>query len=57
MMNQMTKRIWGAALSMPSLSDLIEGFLDWIEQLSGAIAPASIDGLICNEVRTRVLLD
>lgn len=57
MMNQMTKRICGAALSMPSLSGLIEGFLDWIEELSGVIAPASIDELVCNEVRTRVLLD
>ncbi len=57
MMNQMTRRIWGAALSMPSLSELIEGFLDWIEPLSGVIVPASIDGLVRNEVRARVLRD
>jgi hypothetical protein len=57
MMNQLTARIWGAALSMPSLGDLIDKFLNWVESVGIAIAPASIDGLVCSEIRTRVLLD
>ena len=57
MMNQLTVWIWGAALSLPSLGNMIDRFLDWIEELSAVTAPPANDGLICNEVRSRVLLD
>jgi hypothetical protein len=33
------KRVWGTALSMRPGS-LIDKFLDWVEELSGAIVPA-----------------
>jgi hypothetical protein len=49
--------MWGAALSLPSLGDMMDVFLDWIEELGGVMAPPAIDGLICNEVRSRNLLD
>jgi len=57
MMNQLTVWISGAALSLPSLGNLIDRFLDWIEELSAVTEPPAIDGLICDEVRSRVLLD
>jgi hypothetical protein len=53
MMNQLTEWIRGAALAMPSLSELTDRFLDWIEELGAAMAPAPTDGL----VRVRILLD
>jgi hypothetical protein len=56
MMQKFAERMWGAALSM-SLGCLIDRFLDRIEELSGVIAPAPIDGLVCSEARTRALLD
>ncbi|HLZ02762.1 MAG TPA: hypothetical protein VKR55_11500 [Bradyrhizobium sp.] len=42
---------------MPSLSDLIDKVLDWIEEQSGTMAPLAIDGLVCCEAETRMLLD
>jgi hypothetical protein len=51
MMTQLTARMWDAALSLPSLGDMIDMFLDWIEELSGTMAPPAVDGLICNDVR------
>jgi hypothetical protein len=57
MMNDLAARMWGAALSMPSLGELIDRMFDWIEERSGAMAPVSIDGLVCRESPTRVLLD
>jgi hypothetical protein len=56
MMNQLAERMWVAALSM-SPGHLVDKFLDWLEQLRGAMALAEIDRLACNEVRTRVLFD
>ena len=45
-----------AALSM-SPEHLIDKFLDWLEELRGAMALAEIDGLARNEARTKVLFD
>jgi hypothetical protein len=56
MMNQLAERMWFAALSM-SPGHLVDKFLDWLEELRGAMALAEIDGLARNEVRTRVLFD
>jgi len=51
-------RMWGAALSLPSLGDMIDVFLDRIEELSGLLAPPVVNGFVCNEIRPRrVLLD
>ena len=57
MMNELTERMWGVARSTPSLGNLIDHFLDWIEELGGLMAPAAIDGLVCSKVRTRMLRD
>jgi hypothetical protein len=56
MMNQLAERMWVAALSM-SPGHLVDKFLDWLEELRGAMALAEIDRLACNEVRTRVPFD
>lgn len=56
MMNQLAGRIGAAALSM-SPGHLVDKFLDWLEDVRGALALAEIDGLARNEVRTKVLLD
>ena len=56
MMNQLAERMWNAALSM-SPEHLVDKFLDWLEELRGAMALAETDGLARNEVRTRVLFD
>jgi hypothetical protein len=56
MMDQLAGRMGVAALSM-SPGHLVEKFLDWLEELRGAMALAEIDRLACNEVRTRVLFD
>src|SRR6185437_4687313 len=57
MMIQLTEWIWGALRSMPRLDDLLDGFLDRIEELSVAMAPAPINGLVPCEVKAIVLLD
>lgn len=57
MMNWLRERIWGAALSMPSLNDLIDKALDWIEGPGVPMVPPAVDGLIYNEVRIRVPRD
>lgn len=57
MMIQLTEWIWRASRSMPRLDDLIDGFLDRIEELSVAMAPAPINGLVPCEVKAIVLLD
>lgn len=56
MMNQLAGRIGAAAHSM-SPGHLVDKFLDWLEDVRGALALAEIDGLARNEVRTKVLLD
>jgi hypothetical protein len=56
MMNQLAERIGVAALSM-SPGHLVDKFLDWLEELRGAMALAEIDRLARNEVRTKVLFD
>jgi hypothetical protein len=45
-----------AALSM-SPEHLMDRFLDWLNELRGAMALAEIDGLARNEARTKVLFD
>ena len=56
MMNQLTERMRVAAFSM-SPGHLIDKFLDWLEELRGAMALAEMDGLARNEARTKVLFD
>ena len=56
MMNQLAELIGGAALSM-SPGHLVDKFLDWLEELRGAMALAEIERLARNEERTKVLFD
>jgi hypothetical protein len=56
MMNQLAERMRVAALSM-SPEHLMDRFLDWLNELRGAMALAEIDGLARNEARTKVLFD
>ena len=56
MMNQLAERMRVAALSM-SPEHLIDKFLDWLDELRGAMALAEIDGLVRNEARTKALFD
>ncbi|MEH2586771.1 hypothetical protein V1273_000610 [Bradyrhizobium sp. AZCC 1721] len=56
MMNQLAERMKGAALSM-SPEHLVDKFLDWLEELRGAMALAEINSLARNEARTRMLYD
>lgn len=54
LMNRLAERMRGAALSM-SPGHLIDKFLDWLDELRGAMALT--DGLARNEAQTRVLFD
>ena len=56
MINQLAERMRVAALSM-SPEHLVDKFLDWLEELRGAMALAETDGLARNELRTKVLYD
>jgi len=56
MINQLAERMRVAALSM-SPEHLVDKFLDWLEELRGALALDEIDGLARNEARTKVLFD
>ncbi len=56
MINQLAERMRIAALSM-SPGHLVDKFLDWLEELRGAMALAEADRLARSELRTRVLLD
>ena len=56
MMNQLAERMWVAALSMGP-EHLIDKFLNWLEELRGALALAEIDNLARDEARTKVLFD
>jgi hypothetical protein len=56
MMNQLAGRMRVAALSM-SPEYLVNKFLDWLEELRGAMALAEINSLARNEARTKVLFD
>ena len=56
MMNQLAERMWVAALAM-SPGNLVDKFLNWLEELRGALALAETDGLVRNEARTKVLFD
>lgn len=53
MMIELADQIRGAALLMLNPGYAIDKFLDWIEELSGALAPVQVDGLVYLEVRTR----
>jgi len=55
-MNQLAERMRVAALSM-SPEHLIDKFLNWLEELRGALALAEINSLARNESRTKVLFD
>ena len=56
MINQLAERMRVAALSM-SPEHLVDKFLNWLEDLRGAMALAEINSLARNEVRTKVLFD
>jgi hypothetical protein len=56
MMNQLAERMRVAAFSM-SPERLVDKFLDWLEELRGAMALAEVDSLARNEARTKVLFD
>ena len=56
MMNQLAERMKVAALSV-SPGHLVDKFLDWLEELRGAMALAEINSFARNEVRTKVLFD
>jgi hypothetical protein len=56
MINQLAERMWGAALLM-SPEYLIDKFLDWLEELRGALKLTEIDGLARSEARTKILFD
>jgi len=56
MISQLAERMRVAALSM-SPEHLVDKFLDWLEDLRGAMALVEIDRLARNEARTRVLFD
>jgi hypothetical protein len=56
MMDQLAERMRVAAFSM-SPGHMIDKFLDWLEELRGAMGLAEIDGLARNEARTKVLFD
>jgi len=55
-MNQLAERMRVAALSM-SPEHLVDKFLDWLEELRGAMALDEMNSLARNEVRTKVLFD
>ena len=50
MMIEMVKRVWDATLSM-SAGKLIDKFLDRIDELGDAIAPARVEALVRIEAR------
>jgi hypothetical protein len=52
MMIELVEQIRGAALLMLNPGYAIDKFLDWIEDLSGALLPVRIDGLVRNEVQS-----
>jgi hypothetical protein len=56
MMNQLAERMRVTALSM-SPEQLIDKFLDWLDELRDAMALAEINRLAPNEARTKVLFD
>ena len=56
MMNQLAERMRVAAFSM-SPGHLVDKFLDWLEELRGALELSEIDGLARSEARTKILLD
>jgi hypothetical protein len=56
MMDQLAERMRVAALSM-SPEHMVDKFLDWLEELRGALALAEINSLARNEARTKVLFD
>jgi hypothetical protein len=53
MMIDLAEQLWGAAQLMLNPRFVIDKFLDWIEELSVAMAPAQINGLVYREVRIR----
>jgi hypothetical protein len=56
MINQLAGRIGAAALSM-SPGHMVDKFLDWLEELRGAMALAEINNLARDEARAKVLFD
>jgi hypothetical protein len=58
MMNQTAERMRDAGLLMLSPGCLVDRFLDWVEQLGGAImVPARAANLSCQEIRIETHLD
>lgn len=56
MMNLLAERMRVAAVSM-SPGRLVDKFLDWLEDLRGAMALVEIDGRARHEARTKVRFD
>lgn len=50
MISKTAEQMWGAALSM-SPGSLVDKFLDWVEELSGTMFPARVEGLVRIEER------
>jgi hypothetical protein len=44
MIGKTAEQMWGVALAM-SPGNLIDKFLDWLEELSGTLLPAHVEGL------------
>ena len=53
MMIEFAKQMRGAAVLMLDPGYAIDKFLDWIDDLSGALVPVQNDGLVFREVRAR----
>jgi hypothetical protein len=51
MISKTAEQMWGAALLMLNPECLIDKFLDWIEELSGAMLPAQVEALVRIEER------
>lgn len=54
MVKEIMQQIWDTARLMLSPGDLIDQFLDWLEELSGA---DQIDRLVTSKVRAEALVD
>jgi hypothetical protein len=57
MISRTAEQMRGAALLMLNPGCLIDKFLDWLDEWSGALLPARIDELAGNQVRTEALHD
>ena len=57
MIGKTAERIWGAALLMLNPGELVDKFLDWVEDLSATMVPAQVCVIANNETRSEALLD